>query len=102
MDNSKLGFNIINNELTWKLPWRGIQFDADIPHVQNQLESEITEKHPLWDTKPIAIGRRVDCDDVLAKLNNGTFASDPAANAISLEVRLILFPRSAILYISIG
>jgi len=63
------------DDIEWKLPWRAIQFEAEIPGVQKQLESEITNEHSLWGTKPIAIGRRVDCDDVLAKLNDGTYAS---------------------------
>ena len=63
------------DDIKWKLPWRAIQFEVEIPGVQKQLESEITNKHPLWGTKPIAVGRRVDCDDVLAKLNDGAYAS---------------------------
>lgn len=62
-------------EITWKLPWRKIQFEAEIPGVQNQLEQEITDVHPLSGTSPIAIGRRVDCDDVLAKLSDGSYAN---------------------------
>ncbi len=61
-------------DIKWKLPWRAIQFEAEIPGVQKQLESEITKKHPLWGTNPFAIGRRVDCDDIVAKLNDGTYA----------------------------
>jgi hypothetical protein len=61
--------------IKWKLPWRAIQYEAEIPGVQDQLNSEITDKHPLWGTKPIVIGRRVDCDDVLAELNDGTYAN---------------------------
>ena len=62
-------------EIEWKLPWRAIQFEAEISAVQNQVEKEITDKHPLWGTTPIAIGRRVDCDDVLVQLNDGTYAN---------------------------
>ncbi len=62
-------------DITWKLPWRKIQYEAETPGVQNQLESEITDVHPLSGTAPIAIGRRVDCDDVLAKLNDGSYAN---------------------------
>jgi hypothetical protein len=61
-------------EITWKLPWRKIQFEAEIPGVQNQLELEITDVHPLSGMLPIAVGRRVDCDDVLAKLSDGSYA----------------------------
>lgn len=62
-------------DITLKLPWRKIQFAAEIPGVQNQLELEITEAHPLSGTSPIAVARRVDCDDVLAKLNDGSYAT---------------------------
>ncbi|WP_299588934.1 hypothetical protein [uncultured Microbulbifer sp.] len=62
-------------EIAWKLPWRKIQFEAEIPGVQNQLELEITDAHPLSGTDPVVIGRRVDCDDVLAKLNDGAYAN---------------------------
>ena len=61
-------------EITWKLPWRKIQFEAEIPGVQNQLELEITDVHPLSGMLTIAVGRRVDCDDVLAKLCDGSYA----------------------------
>lgn len=69
-----LGFRMSIEEIKWKLPWRAIQFEAEIPGVQNQIESEITESHPLWNTNPIVIGRRIDCDDVVAKLSDGRIA----------------------------
>lgn len=61
--------------ITWKLPWRKIHFKAEIPGVQSQLELEITDAHPLSGTSPVAIGRRIDCDAVLAKLNDGSYAN---------------------------
>lgn len=61
--------------IDWKLPWRKLQFDAEIPGVQNQLELEITELHPLSGTSPIVIGRRVDCDDVIVELSDGSYAN---------------------------
>ena len=62
-------------EIAWKLPWRKIQFESEIPGVQNQLELEITDVHPLSGTDPVVIGRIVDCDDVLAILNDGAYAN---------------------------
>lgn len=62
-------------EILWRLPWRKIQFAAEISGVQNQLELEITDVHPLSGKAPVAIGRRVDCDDVLVKLKNGSYAN---------------------------
>ena len=61
--------------IVWKLPWRKLQFEAEIPGVQNQLELEITEVHPLSGTSPVVIGRRIDCDDVVVELGDGTYAN---------------------------
>ncbi|MCK7471139.1 MAG: hypothetical protein MZU95_10435 [Desulfomicrobium escambiense] len=61
--------------IEWKEPWRAIQFAAEIPGVQKQVDSEITTKHPLTGKGAIAIGRRIDNDDVLVILNDGTYAS---------------------------
>jgi len=62
-------------DIAWKLPWRKLEFEAEIPGVQKQLELEITSVHPLSGTTPVVIGRRVDCDDVLAKLKDGAYAN---------------------------
>jgi hypothetical protein len=43
--------------------------------VQRQLESEITQNHPLYEKRAIAIARRIDCDDILVRLSDGTFAN---------------------------
>lgn len=63
------------SEIKWKAPWRVIQFAAEIPGVQKQLDNEITSKHPLYGKGAIAIGRRIDNDDVLAMLTDGTFVN---------------------------
>jgi len=70
-----LSFKVGMKDIAWKLPWRAIQFKAEIPGVQNQLELEITKVHPLYGMAPAAEGRRVDCDDVLARLNDGSYVN---------------------------
>ncbi|UAA38440.1 hypothetical protein KIH87_17440 [Paraneptunicella aestuarii] len=52
-----------------------IQFDSEIPGVQKQVELEITKVHPLFRKTPIVIGRRIDNDDVLTRLSDGSYAS---------------------------
>jgi hypothetical protein len=62
-------------DISWKLPWRALQFQAEISHIQRQLELEITERHPLWGKGAVVIGRRDDQDDVLVTLNDGKYAN---------------------------
>ena len=62
-------------EIVWKTPWRAIQFDAEIPGVQRQLEREISIKHPLFGKGATAIGRRIDNDDILVVLDDGSYAN---------------------------
>ena len=74
--SSALGLmNKISENIAWEEPWRAIQFAAEIPHVQNQLESEISSQHPLFGKEATAIGRRIDNDDVVAVLNDGTYVN---------------------------
>ena len=63
------------SDIEWKVPWRPLQFSAEIPGVQRQLEREITSAHPLWKKGAQVLGRRIDCDDVLVKTNDGQFAN---------------------------
>lgn len=43
--------------------------------MQRQLEQEIGPAHPLHASRPVVIGRRIDCDDVVVRLNDGTYAN---------------------------
>src|SRR6266850_1741385 len=61
-------------EIEWKAPWRAIQFAIEIPGIQRQLQLEITSKHPLYGREATVVGRRIDNDDVLVRLNDGTYA----------------------------
>ena len=64
-----------NIEINWKEPWRAIQFSAEIPGVQNQVNLEISAKHPLFGKEPKSIGRHIDDDDVLVVHNDGTYVN---------------------------
>ena len=43
--------------------------------IQNEVNAEIGEKHPLWRYEPIAIAKSNDSDDVIVRLNDGRYAS---------------------------
>lgn len=40
-----------DNGIVWKIPWSKIQFEVEVPSVQNQPELEINNKHVLWYNK---------------------------------------------------
>jgi hypothetical protein len=52
-----------------------LDLGADMSEVQSRLELEITPKHPLYGKRATAIGRRIDCDVVLVRISDGTFAN---------------------------
>jgi len=62
-------------QIKWVEPWRALQFAAEIPGVQRQLEREITPLHPLYGRGATVVGRRIDNDDVVFVLSDGTFAN---------------------------
>lgn len=62
-------------DITWKRPWRPLQSGAEIQGLQRELEKEVGPQHPLWGRSAKVIGRRVDNDDVLVHLSDGSFAS---------------------------
>lgn len=63
------------DNIRWMVPWRAIQFDAEVPGVQQQLDMEITAAHPLYGRGAVVAGRRIDNDDVVAILSDGTFVN---------------------------
>lgn len=63
------------SNISWRTPWRAIRFAAEVPGVQAQLEIEITPKHPLFGRHAIVVGCRIDCDDVLVRLKDDTYAN---------------------------
>lgn len=64
-----------DHHINWKEPWRAIQFAAEIPGVQKQFEGEIYPQHPLFGKGGVVIGRRIDNDDIVVRLSDGTFVN---------------------------
>jgi len=58
----------------WKEPWCGIEDSKQKAAIEKELALEIGPEHPLWGTRPSAIGTRQDCDDVAVELSDGRFA----------------------------
>lgn len=51
--------------------------EAERAALQRQLARETWTRplHPLWGKRPVVIGRRIDDDDVVVRLRNGSLAS---------------------------
>ena len=58
--------------IDWKDPWVAAGRQEEI--FAKQLQKELAPKHPLYGLPASAIGRRVDCDDVLFLLGDDTMA----------------------------
>ena len=67
--------NMSMSRVEWKTPWRPLDPGTETPSVQKQLEREIAPEHPLHGKQAIAIARRLDCDDVLVRLGDDTYAN---------------------------
>ena len=63
------------SRVEWKTPWRPLDPGTEMSGVQKQFEREITPEHPLHGKQAIAIARRFDCEDVLVRLGDGTYAN---------------------------
>jgi hypothetical protein len=59
--------------IKWKLPWEAIDATAGTSGVQRQFEREITHRHALYGRGGTVIGRRVDMDDVVVILDDGSY-----------------------------
>jgi hypothetical protein len=59
----------------WKTPWRLLDPGAEMQGVQKRLEQEIAPEHPLHGKQATAIARRIDRDDILVRLGDGTYAN---------------------------
>lgn len=80
-------------DLSWQRPWRAVVSDAERAAIQRQLAREIWPRplHPLWGKRPVVIGRRIDNDDVLVRLRNGSLAS--VHLGFDRRIRMALFER---------
>jgi len=63
------------SHVEWKTPWRSLDSGTEMPAIHRQLEQEIVAEHPLHGKQATAIARRIDCDDVLVRLGDGTYAN---------------------------
>jgi dissimilatory sulfite reductase related protein len=63
--------------IRWKKPWRAVYetpLNDEVLSLQRALEQELSALHPLFDKAPRIIGRSTASDDVVASLNDGSFA----------------------------
>lgn len=51
----------------------GERTDANL--LQRRIDFEITPRHPLFGNQARILGYRIDCDDVLVALADGTYAN---------------------------
>lgn len=62
-------------EIRWESPWRAVQGTAHWVRIQQRLDKEINPQHPLHGKGATVVGRRVDCDEVLARLADGSYVN---------------------------
>lgn len=62
-------------ELKWSTPWRPLFTDQEMAGLQRQIGREITKPHPLFGRGATIKGRRIDNDDVLVSLDDGSYAN---------------------------
>jgi hypothetical protein len=63
------------SEIDWETPWRAIEFGSEMSGIQHRLELEVTAVHRLFGKRAIAVGRRVDDDDTVVVLHDGSYAN---------------------------
>jgi hypothetical protein len=60
----------IPDNLEWLAPWVEV---ADGIGLEAILRREIADGHPLYDLPAVAVGRRIDCDDVVFRVEHPSF-----------------------------
>ncbi|WP_143707483.1 hypothetical protein [Uliginosibacterium sp. TH139] len=64
-------------DILWQRPWRAV-YDASLNDearsLQDALDQELSISHPLFSEAPKVIGRSTSGDDVVAQMNDGSFA----------------------------
>ncbi len=58
--------------MTWPHPWAALTDGA--PLLVTELKREVSQQHVLFGREAIAVARRGDCDDVLFRLDDGSYA----------------------------
>jgi len=51
----------------WVPPWQAVE---DGSGLEAELRREVVHGHPLYGLPTVAVGRRVDCDDVLFRVDH--------------------------------
>jgi hypothetical protein len=59
-------------KIEWIEPWEPIESDAS--DLVLELSKEVSPEHILYNQEVIALAHRIDCDDVLFQMSDGTFA----------------------------
>ncbi|WP_322027123.1 hypothetical protein [Burkholderia sp. BCC1977] len=62
-------------KLDWAAPWRPLSIEQESIGLQRQLDRELTAQHPLFGRGATVTGRRIDNDDILVVLCDGTHAN---------------------------
>lgn len=62
-------------DIAWMAPWRAVADADEARGLERQLRREIGFRHPLRGKRLEVIGRRVDNDDVVAVLPDGTYVN---------------------------
>ncbi|CAG9202202.1 hypothetical protein BCAR13_1380006 [Paraburkholderia caribensis] len=63
------------DELNWTAPWRSLSAEGEVVGLRRQLDREVTGRHPLCGQVATVIGRRIDNDDVLVALSDGSYVN---------------------------
>jgi hypothetical protein len=66
---------MVEMPIEWTTPWRALDETRELNGIQRELEREITPEHPLHGKGAKAVGRRIDCDDIVVCLQDGTYAN---------------------------
>ena len=57
------------SEIAWRRPWCSVS-PKEAKDFEKELKREVCKEHALFNRKVKAIGRRIDCDDVLFHLED--------------------------------
>jgi hypothetical protein len=56
--------------MQWIAPWEPV---VNGPALESELRREIVMGHPLYGRSAVAVARRVDCDDVLFRVDHARY-----------------------------
>jgi hypothetical protein len=57
------------SQIAWRLPWRLVS-PKEAKEFEEELQREVCKEHALFNRKAKAVGRRIDCADVLFHLED--------------------------------